>query len=219
MTSAASPCLQQVQQHHLTAPTLVSKSSKKYAHGIYPAGSAMSRMNSRSSGVTVLCRGSSSSGAQRYNPQNTDQPMVLPDPSLSAVETVSVQLSALQESNEPWANHGIQTAYEFGYDVGGLDPSMYFAYPTDLYHLDHFMGKFQNRFPDLVNSSSFRVVEDGVVEPADVDDVDAVWTVDAQVVGGSGKSETTVRFHLKRKKVGSRKGSLMTYMIETLSVK
>jgi len=45
-----------------------------------------------------------------------------------------------------------------------------------------------------------------------------VWTVDARVVGGSGKSETTVRFHLKKKKVGSRKGSLMTYMIETLAL-
>jgi hypothetical protein len=176
-------------------------------------------VNSRSSDVLlVLCvRGSSSSGAQRYNPQNTDQPMVVPDPSLSAVESVRAQLSALQTSNEPWANHGIQTAYEFGYDVGGLDPSMYFAYPTDLYHLDHFMGKFQNRFPDLVNSSSFHVLEDSVVEPADTVD-DGVWTVDARVVGGSGKSETTVRFHLKKKKVGSRKGSLMTYMIETLAL-
>jgi hypothetical protein len=30
--------------------------------------------------------------------------------------------------------------YEFAEDVGGLDRSMYFGYPKDLYHFDHFMG-------------------------------------------------------------------------------
>lgn len=152
----------------------------------------------------------------RYNPQNTDQPVVLPDPSFDPVETVRVQLQALQDCNEPWPNHGIQLAYEFGYDVGGLDPSMYFAYPTDLYHLDHFMGKFQNKFPDLVNSSSFIVLDDAssVHVPQDSTAKDATWTVEAVVVGQVKTSETRVRFHLRRKEIGSRKGSLMTYMIE-----
>lgn len=38
-------------------------------------------------------------------------------------------------------NHGIQTAYEFGYDIGGMERSRYFGYSKDLYHFDHFMGE------------------------------------------------------------------------------
>lgn len=154
----------------------------------------------------------------RYNPQNTDQPLILPNPSLDAIETVRVQLDALQKCNEPWPNHGIQLAYEFGYDVGGLDPSMYFGYPSDLYHLDHFMGKFQNKFPDLVNSSSFEIVDkvSSMKSPDDLDGTDATWIVEATIISQAESSQTRVRFHLKRKQVGSRKGSLMTYMIEKL---
>ena len=37
-------------------------------------------------------------------------------------------------------NHGLQTAYEYGLDIGGMDRSKYFGYPKDLYHFDHFMG-------------------------------------------------------------------------------
>lgn len=36
-------------------------------------------------------------------------------------------------------NHGLQTMYEFGEDIGGLDPSFYFGFRKDLYHFDHFM--------------------------------------------------------------------------------
>ena len=154
----------------------------------------------------------------RYNPQNTDQPLILPSPSLDAIETVRVQLSALERCNDPWPNHGIQLAYEFGYDVGGLDPSMYFGYPSDLYHLDHFMGKFQNKLPDLVNCSSFQIVDDlsSMITPDDFDHADATWIVGAVIVSQSKSSQSQVRFHLKKKKVGSRKGSFMTYMIEKI---
>jgi hypothetical protein len=154
----------------------------------------------------------------KYNPQNTDQPLILPNPSLDAIETVKVQLNALQNCNDPWPNHGIQLAYEFGYDVGGLDPSMYFGYPSDLYHLDHFMGKFQNKLPDLVNSSSFEILDDiqSVIIPHDSDKVDATWIVEAVIVNQTKSSQTHVRFHLRMKRVGSRKGSLMTYMVEKL---
>ena len=146
-----------------------------------------------------------------YNPQNTDQPMVLPSPRFTAQETVRVQLQALKDCHEPWANHGIQLAYEFGYDIGGLDPSMYFGYPKDLYHQDHFMGQFGNQFPEMLNASSFEILGDVPGEGED-----GTWTVDARVVGGNGSSEKKVRFHLKKKMVGPRKGSFMTYMIETL---
>jgi hypothetical protein len=70
-----------------------------------------------------------------WNPQNTDQPLVLPSPQFSAEECVCAQLDALQKSNEPWQGHGIQLCYEFGLDIGGMDPSMYFGFPKDLYHL------------------------------------------------------------------------------------
>lgn len=156
----------------------------------------------------VICR---SEPKKVYNPQNTDQPMVLPNPSFSAQETVRVQLEALKDCNEPWANHGIQLAYEFGYDIGGLDPSMYFGYPKDLYHQDHFMGQFGNQFPEMLNSSSFEILGEEAGEGED-----GTWTVDARVVGGNGSSEKVVRFHLKKKKIGPRKGAFMTYMIETL---
>lgn len=154
----------------------------------------------------------------KYNPQNTEQPLILPNPSLNAIDTVKVQLDALQNCNDPWPNHGIQLAYEFGYDVGGLDPSMYFGYPSDLYHLDHFMGKFQNKLPDLVNSASFEIVDDvcSMIAPNDSDDVDATWIVEAVVVNHTKSSQTRVRFHLRMKRTGSRKGSLMTYMIEKM---
>ena len=39
-------------------------------------------------------------------------------------------------------NHGIQTAYEFGLDIGGMERSKYFGLLRDLYHFDHFMGKY-----------------------------------------------------------------------------
>ncbi len=43
----------------------------------------------------------------------------------------------LYTTNRP--NHGIQTMYEFGEDIGGLDPSLYFGFKKDLYHFDHYM--------------------------------------------------------------------------------
>lgn len=70
-----------------------------------------------------------------WNPQNCDQPLVLPSPDFSAEDCVCAQLDALAKSNEPWQGHGIQLCYEFGLDIGGMDPSVYFGFPKDLYHL------------------------------------------------------------------------------------
>ena len=66
--------------------------------------------------------------AIRENPQNTENPLVVPEPSFDCAKAVQVQLESLQEPNSPWPNHGTQMMYNFAYDVGGLDPSMYFAY-------------------------------------------------------------------------------------------
>lgn len=146
-----------------------------------------------------------------YNPQNTEQPMVLPSPKLDAKAVVEAHLDALARPDDPWPNHGIQLAYEFGYDIGGLDRSMYFGFPKDLYHLDHFMGQFANQLPELLRATSYRV---SMVEEGERSEEDGVM-VDAVVESAEG-GVTTFRFHLKKKKVGSRKGSLMTYMIERL---
>ena len=150
-----------------------------------------------------------------YNPQNTDQPMVLPNKEFDAAQTVSVQLDALQKPDEPWPNHGIQLAYEFGYDIGGLDRSMYFGFPKDLYHLDHFMGQFANQLGHLVGLTEYTIL-DAVEEPADEDDPEATWKVCADVVPPRHGDVVRVVFHLRKKRVGSRKGSFMTYMIETV---
>lgn len=70
-----------------------------------------------------------------WNPQNCDQPLVLPSPQFSAEDCVCAQLDALAKSNEPWQGHGIQLCYEFGVEIGGMEASMYFGFPKDLYHL------------------------------------------------------------------------------------
>lgn len=46
----------------------------------------------------------------------------------------------LHVSPTPRMNHGIQTAYEFAADAGGMERSRYFGFSKDLYHLDHFLG-------------------------------------------------------------------------------
>ena len=90
--------------------------------------------------------------------------------------------------------------YNFAYDVGGLDPSMYFAYPTDLYHLDHFMGKFANKLPDLLANQSFTIDGSTCTEPEDPDDFEATWSVEASVTGRTGVTESRVRFSMRRKR-------------------
>eukprot|EP00887_Chlorella_sp_A99_P005826 scaffold1.g5826.t1 len=146
------------------------------------------------------------SSAFRENPQNVDQPLVLPSPTLSAEEAVRVQLDALAQNDAPWANHGLQTAYEWALDVGGLDPSHYFGFRKDLYHFDHFMGMFQSRLPELVNLSSYEIT--GVAEAGD-----GATVVSVAVVGPRPGLAGEFEFHLRRKAVGGKKGSLMTHML------
>jgi hypothetical protein len=51
----------------------------------------------------------------------------MPDPAFTAEQAVSAQLDALSSNDAPHAGAGVQTAYEFGYDIGGLERSMYFG--------------------------------------------------------------------------------------------
>ena len=128
------------------------------------------------------------------------------------------QLEALQRNDEPWLNHGIQTAYAFALDVGGMDPSTYFGVPTDLYHFDHFMGKLAARLSHVVNLRSFEVVSVEEEVPALADAAaaaaaTAVVTVAVQGPPKLGDGETAfrrVQFRMQRKAVGSRKGAWMT---------
>ena len=53
-------------------------------------------------------------------------------------------------------------------------------------------------------------------EPAEPEDFDATWSVEASVTGRAGATESRVRFSMRRKKVGTYKGCLMTYMIQVL---
>ncbi|KAK9829769.1 hypothetical protein WJX72_007786 [[Myrmecia] bisecta] len=95
--------------------------------------------------ITVL-HGSTRQRYQRclaapvWNPQNVPDPKVMPCKSFSPEECIQAQLDALQHSDEPWPDHGIQTMYEFGEDIGGMERSRYFGFSKDLYHFDHFIG-------------------------------------------------------------------------------
>lgn len=67
--------------------------------------------------------------------------------------------------------------YEFGEDIGGLDPSFFFGFRKDLYHFDHFMvrhmfiperdhglfaqGQFQSKLPQLMDVARYEVVSVG----------------------------------------------------------
>lgn len=159
-------------------------------------------LSSQSRALCILCKAG-------YNPQNVDNPLVVPAPELSAEEVVAAQLDALARNDEPWGNHGIKTAYAFAFDVGGLDPSVYFGRPKDLYHEDHFQGMFSTRLAGLVNNQGFQIT--GVEEHEGADGSSTVVTVQVQAV--AAKQPQVYQWQLRRKNVGARKGCLMTWMV------
>ena len=150
--------------------------------------------------------------APSYNPQNTDQAQTQPSPAFSAEQTVRVQLDALLRNDDPWPMHGVQTAYEFGYDIGGLDPSEYFGFKKDLYHFDHFMGVFQNKLPELINlSPSYEIT--AVMQDTDAEGEEQ-WQVSV-VVKDRMETAAPIKFvfYLKRKNFGTTQGALLTEKI------
>jgi len=46
--------------------------------------------------------------APRFNPQNTDDPRVVPAPDFSPTAAVAAQLAALAANDDPWPGHGVQ---------------------------------------------------------------------------------------------------------------
>lgn len=54
------------------------------------------------------------SAVPQHSPQNTEDPLVGPTPSLTATEAVEVQLRALEDDDTPWPGHGVQTGEQRG---------------------------------------------------------------------------------------------------------
>lgn len=78
---------------------------------------------------------------------------------------------------------------------------------------DHFMGQFQNYLPEMMNLTSYKIVQvEQTVAESSPGQNDDVWTVDVDVMD-KVKKVTKFKFILKRKKVGTRKGALMTAVI------
>ena len=124
-----------------------------------------------------------------------------------------MQLDALMRCDLPWAAHGIQLAYAWGLDIGGLDPSMYFGFPKDLYHEDHYRGQFANQLPELINAHSYEI-EAVTQSSGNGDGAPEQWVVAVAVTAAGPGAVRRFDFHLARKQVGSRKGSLMTAMVK-----
>lgn len=82
-----------------------------------------------------------------------------------------------------------------------MERSVYFGKKKDLYHFDHFMGHFQNVYPELLIASSF-IISDMQQE------ADGCQAIQVQVK--SGDSVSDFHFLLARKTIGKKKGSLMT---------
>lgn len=151
------------------------------------------------------------SAAPQHSPQNTEDPLVGPSPSLSATEAVEVQLRALEADDTPWPGHGVQTAYLFCRDSGSMDMSRYFCgRSASLYHEDHFVGKFRTTFPELLKPGAriSKVLEGGDEsgsEPVKVE-VETAATMTRSDNDEPSPSSTLI-FSLERCEMGRRKGS------------
>lgn len=135
-------------------------------------------------------------------------------------------------------NHGLQTMYEFGEDIGGMERSRYFGFSKDLYHFDHFMvsraclfgyfllrhyfmcsangcgdflqGQFQNAFPELINADSYELGQSSRSDEGDGVRVD-VTVQQRGTTAGQGFC-----FVMKQKDIGRKKGCWMTKTIKKL---
>jgi len=156
-------------------------------------------------------------------PQNTGNPLALPNPSLSPLQAAAAQLDALSAQNldAPWPLHGVAVAYAFCADSGSLELSRYFApMRTSLYHQDHFQGKFLTRFPGLVGHKGWELVE---VEEEEEDGgvvVVRVRVVPSEAAAGAGeergRQQQTYVLVMVPQESGLRKGSWVTKQLVRL---
>ena len=72
------------------------------------------------------------------------------------------------------------------------------------------MQAFQTNLPELMNNSSYKIESSSESVTGEGEEE---WTVVCSVVSGTGKENGRFAFRLRRKKVGARKGALMTWSI------
>jgi len=126
----------------------------------------------------------------------------MPCPEFSPEQCIRIQLDALKSNDDPWPNHGLQTAYKYGLDVGGMERSHYFGFSKDLYHFDHFMGHFAGVFPELLSGFEGYTID----RLEERDGVAFAWvTVKDRV-----QNELELQFVLDKKDIGRKRDSWMT---------
>lgn len=76
------------------------------------------------------------------------------------------------------------------------------------------MGQFQNYLPEMMNLASYEILQvEQIVAESGPGQNDDVWAVEVAVTDRVQKA-TKFKFFLERKKVGTRKGALMTAVIK-----
>mmetsp|Transcript_97631 Transcript_97631/g.209482 ORF Transcript_97631/g.209482 Transcript_97631/m.209482 type:complete len:196 (+) Transcript_97631:75-662(+) len=102
-----------------------------------------------------------------------------PSASLGALESVRVQLEALGRNSEPFLDHGVLTMYSFCAGAGMLELHAYFGYEKDLYHEEHFVGKFKSTYGELIDHRGY--VIESAQEQQDESGRGSYWVVRVSV--------------------------------------
>jgi len=147
--------------------------------------------------------------APKWNPQNVDDPLVVPSPGFSPRQAVEAQLAAAAANDEPWTNHGIQTLYEFALDAGSMERSRYFGMEKDLYHFDHYLGAAQTKLAALIGNRGHEILSEE--SPAQ-----GVVVVKAAVAGPRGGEPVVHAFVMQQQSVGRKSGCWMTKQLVCL---
>lgn len=156
-------------------------------------------------------------------PQNSSNPLALPNKDFTALQAVALQLDALsaEKIHFPRAMHGVDVAYAFCADSGSLEMSRYFApLSTSLYHQDHFQGKFLTRFCGLVGHKGWEAV-------GEAEEEEGVAVVRVRVAPSSSSSSEggeerraeerhTYVFVMVRQEAGLRQGAWVTKQLVRL---
>lgn len=104
--------------------------------------------------------------------------------------------------------------YEFAEDVGGLERSRYFGYSKDLYHFDHFMGEFANKYGMIIDHKAFEITESRRPENlAAGQNFHEIFVT----VTSMQDEEFKLMFIMKIKDIGSKKGCWMTACLKLCS--
>lgn len=77
--------------------------------------------------------------------------------------------------------------------------------------MDHFLGIFQTRLPELVNHRSYRVLSSEARKSDN--DMEHISIIVVEVEGAVPGQRACFEFHLRRKAMGPRKGALMTHAV------